>query len=303
MILKKTKTSLPGNNRRSGLKLLLWCAAIMVFALLAYGVYSMVLLTAMRISPDYYFPFLRSAQAVENTIADQALLVQSKYTLARALRNLMTENAVLTAERAIVTDLKKENAELRALLQLKRKGTFRPVFAEVIGRNPMTWQEEFTINKGSRDGIAPGDLVVISTFSGGADIPKAAVIGKVKEVGDKVSGHTAHVSTILSQDFRLSVSLPAIHSSGILKGARRRSDPYATLTFMPPGMQPSPGQLVYTNSFSGNSPPGLPVGRIVSPGGAAPGSTRNPLYLETGVQPFESPAEIRFVAVYVKEKP
>ena len=303
MILKKTKTTLSGNNRRSGLKPLLWCAVVIVGALLAYGIYSMVLLTAMRVSPDYYFPFLRGAQAVENTIADQTLLAQSKYTLARALQNLMAENAALSAERAIVADLKKENIELRALLGLGRKGTFRPVFAEVISRNPMTWQEEFTINKGSRDGISPGDLVVISTFSGGADTPKVAVIGKVKETPDKVSGHTAHVSTILSQDFRLSVSLPATRSSGILEGARQRSDQYATLTFMPLGAKPEPGQLVYTNSFSGNSPPGLPVGRIVSPGGAAPVSKGNRLYLETGVQPFESPAEIRFVAVYVKEKP
>ena len=302
MILKKNHTNLSRNNRRTGLKPLLWGVGVMLLALLAYGIYSMVLRTALRVSPDYYFPFLRSAQAVENTIADQTLLAQSKYTLARALRNMMTENAALSAERAIVTDLKKENAELRALLGLGRKGTFRPVFAEVIARDPMTWQEEFTISKGSRDGIGPGDLVVISTFSGRADTPKVAVIGRVKEVPDKVSAHTAHVSTILSRDFRLSVSLPATRSSGILEGARQRSDQYATLTFMPRGLQPAPGQLVYTNSFSGNSPPGLPVGRIVSPG-AAPVPQGNRLYLETGVQPFASPAEIRFVAVYVKEKP
>ena len=303
MILKKNKTDLSGNNRRTSLKPLLWCVGIIMFALLAYGVYSMVLRTALRVSPDYYFPFLRSAQAVENTIADQTLLAQSKYTLARALRNLMKENAMLTAERTIVADLKKENAELRALLGLERKGTFRPVFAEVIGRDPMTWQEEFTINKGSRDGIAPGDLVVISIFSGGTDTPKAAVIGRVMK-GDKVSGHTAHVSTILSQDCRLLVSLPATHSTGLLEGARQPSDQFATLTFLlPPGRPPAPGQLVCTNAFSGNSPPGLPVGRIVSPGGAAPGPAGNRLYLETGVQPFVSPAEVRFVAVYVKEKP
>ena len=143
MILKKNKTNLSRNNRRTGLKPLLWGVGIMLLALLAYGIYSMVLRTALRLSPDYYFPFLRSAQAVENTIADQTLLAQSKYTLARALRNMMTENAALSAERAIVTDLKKENAELRALLGLGRKGTFRPVFAEVIARDPMTWQEEF----------------------------------------------------------------------------------------------------------------------------------------------------------------
>ena len=280
-----------------GLKLLFIGAAVLILILLAFGLYSMLRLPAMRLSADYYYPFLKAAQWAEDRIADQSLLAQNKTTLAKALRNLMRENSMLTAERAVVSDLKKENAELRALLQLRAKGTFRPVFAEVLARKPMTWQEMFTIDKGSRDGLEPGNLVTASVSESGS-VPSIAVIGRIKSV----TGHTADVSTILSQDFRISVSIPATRSSGILEGARNISDMRATLKFLPLNAVPSPGQLVCTNAFSGNSPPGLPVGRIVSGSSAVRDSRRNLLYHETGVRPFESPAEVRFVAVFVKDK-
>ena len=296
MIYGHPQKDLTGKPRYPGLRMLIWAAAGLAGMLLIFGIYSMIQLTALRVSADYYFPFLKSAQAIEDTVADQTLLLQNKLTLARALRRMMRENNLLTAERAVVSDLKKENAELRALMKLEPKGTFRPVFAEVLARNPMTWQEQFTIDKGSRHGIKPGDLVVAASRPDSRTGPVMAVIGRVKTA----SGHTAVVSTVLSQDFRLSVSLPDTRTSGILEGAHRISDMCAVLKFLPLNTALAPGQLVCTNSFSGNSPPGLPVGKIVSPGTAREQS-RNQLYLETGVRPFESPAEVRFVAVFVKD--
>ena len=102
-------------------------------------------------------------------------------------------------------------------------------------------------------------------------------------------------------DFRLAVSLPGMKTSGILEGARHFSDLHATLKYVHMDRPPVSGQLVCTNSFSGKSPPGLPVGRIVSSGSVSQGVPRNQLYLEASVRPFESPAEVRFVAVYVKD--
>ena len=297
MIYGQSPEDNTGKPRYQGLRLLIWAVAGLAVILLIFGIYSMVRLTVARMSADYYFPFLKTAQVVEDTVADQTLLLQSKVTLARALRRLMKENTRLTAEHAVVSDLKKENAELRSLMKLGQKGVFRPVFAEVMERDPMTWQEEFIIDKGSRDGIEPGNLVVTATLPDIRGGPVMAVIGKVKSV----AGHTARVSTVLSQDFRMSVSLPETRASGMLEGAHRISDMCAVLKFLPLNTPPAPGQLVCTNAFSGNSPPGLPVGRIIS-SGTTQDQDRNLLYLETRVRPFESPAEVRFVAVFVKDK-
>ena len=298
MISPKVEKEVMKSRQSSGLRIMAWGIFILIATLLALGIYIMVRQSAMRMSADYYFPFLKAVRGTENSLADQVILMQSKSKLAKALQKLMKDNAFLTAEQAVVADLKKENAGLRTLMSLGRKGTFRPVFAEVLTRNPMTWQEQFTLDKGSRDGIEPGNLVVTPVYSSHPDIPRIAVIGKVKSV----TGHTSLVSTILSQDFRLSVSLPESKASGILEGTRNISKMQATLKFLPLNTVPASGQTVYTNAFSGHSPPGLPVGIVDAESRSVQNPRSNQLYLETAVRPFESPAEVRFAAVFVKEK-
>lgn len=297
MITPKVEKEVMSSRRSSRLRILIWSIFILITVLLVLGIYIVVRQSAMRMSADYYFPFLKLARGVENTAADQILLLQSKSKLAIALQKLMKENALLSAEQTVVADLKKENAELRALMTLGRKGTFRPVFAEVLTRDPMTWQEQFTLDKGSSDGIEPGNLVVVPVYSNRQNMPAIAVIGKVKSA----ASHSALVSTILSRDFRMSVSLPDSKSSGILEGSGRISKMHATLKFLPLNTVPVSGQIVYTNSFSGKSPPGLPVGIVAAQPKSEKEASPNQLYLETAVRPFESPAEIRFAAVFVKE--
>lgn len=298
MITPKVQKEIMKSRQSSGLRVLIGSVFILTAVLLTLGIYIIVRQSAMRMSADYYYPFLKLVRGMENTTADQLLLLQSKTKLAIALQKLMKENAYLSAEQTVVADLKKENAELRTLMSLGRKGTFRPVFAEVLTRDPMTWQEQFTLDKGSQEGIEPGNLVVTSVYSYRKDMPAIAVIGKVKTV----TRHTALVATILSRDFRLSVSLPESKSSGILEGTGQISEMQATLKFLPLNTIPASGQIVYTNAFSGNSPPGLPVGIITAMEDPGKRSNTNQLYLETGVRPFESPAEVRFAAVFVKEK-
>ena len=298
MISPKVEKEVMRSRRSSGLRILVWSISTLIAVLLVLGIYIMVRQAAMRMSADYYYPFLKAVRGMENTVADQILLMQSKTKLANALQRQMKENAILSAEQTVVADLKKENAELRTLMMLGRKGTFRPVFAEVLTRDPMTWQEQFTLDKGSRDGIEPGNLVVTPVYSKLPNMPRIAVIGKVKSV----TGHTALVSTILSRDFRLSVSLPDSKASGILEGTRISSGMQTTLKFLPLDTVPAAGQTVYTNAFSGNSPPGLPVGIVAADSRSVQDSRRNQLYLETVVRPLESPAEVRFAAVFVKEK-
>lgn len=297
MITPKVEKEIVKSRQSSGLRLLAGSVFILTAVLLTLGIYIMVRQSAMRMSADYYYPFLKLVRGMENMTADQLLLLQSKSKLAVALKKLMKENAFLSAEQAVVADLKKENTELRTLMSLGRKGTFRPVFAEVLTRDPMTWQEQFTLDKGRGDGIEPGNLVVTSVYSHRKDLPAIAVIGIVKTV----TRHTALVSTILSRDFRLSVSLPESKSSGILWGTRSISEMQASLKFLRPNSVPASGQIVYTNAFSGKSPPGLPVGIVADMEDPGKSAGRNRLYLEIGVRPFESPAEVRFAAVFVKE--
>lgn len=281
-----------------GMHFLLWAAVLLVFLFLLFGVYSVLRRTAKRLSADYYYPFMKTAALAEKTVADQTLMLQSKAKLSRSLRYLMTENSMLAAERAVIADLKRENAQLRSLMKLGRKGVFKPIFAEVLSRDPVTWQEQFIVDKGRDHGIEAGNLVVTSTYIN-HNYATVAVIGKVSSVTKK----TALVTTILSQDFKMSVSLPESNTSGILEGARRISDMQSILKYLPLNDPPLRGQIVYTNAFSGNSPPGLPVGVIAGRNSSSPKKRlRNELYIESRVKPFESPAEVRFVAIFTRDR-
>ena len=281
-----------------GMHFLLWFFLVILVILTIFGLYSVLRRTAKRITADYYYPFLKGGALLEKTVADQSLLLQSKSKLARSLRYLMTENSILASERAIVADLKRENAQLRSLMKLGKKGTFKPVFAEVLSRDPVTWQEQFVVDKGSDHGIEVGNPVVTSTLLRGKGMG-VAVIGKVTSV----TGKTALVTTVLSQDFKMAVSLPESNISGILEGAQKISDMQSVLKYLPLSDPPVTGQTVYTNIFSGKSPPGLPVGTIAPLRTKVSGNSGGgPLYITRQVTPFQSPAEVRFVAIFVKDR-
>ena len=249
-------------------------------------------------SADFYYPFLKTVRGLENTYADGTLLVQNNKTLAAALIKLQKENFELTSGHAIVQDLQKENEELRRTLRLRRKHIFTPVFAEVLTRDPMTWNEQFVIDRGSDAGISEGDPVVVSSVIKNMSVPTAVLIGRIKSV----SRHTAVVSTVLSQDFKLSVTLSNSRASGILEGESNAGTEFSRMRYIPVKTVLKDGELALTNSFSGNNPPGIPVGEVVAWDSEHVGREQDHVYLEARIRPFVQPDSVRFVAVYVKEK-
>ena len=282
----------------SPLQFIAYAVAAVVFVLLLLAAYHTIRRTAARMSADFYYPFLKTVRGLENTYADGTLLVQNNKTLAAALIKLQKENFELTSGHAIVQDLQKENEELRRTLRLRRKHIFTPVFAEVLTRDPMTWNEQFVIDRGSDAGISEGDPVVVSSVIKNMSVPTAALIGRIKSV----SRHTAVVSTVLSQDFKLSGTLSNSRASGILEGESNAGTEFSRMRYIPVKTVLKDGELALTNSFSGNNPPGIPVGEVVAWDSEHVGREQDHVYLEARIRPFVQPDSVRFVAVYVKEK-
>ncbi len=281
----------------SPLRFIVYAIAVVTFLLLLLAAYHMVRRTAARMSADFYYPFLKAVRGLEDTYADGTLLMQNNKTLAAALVKLQKENFELTSGHAIVQDLRKENEELRRTLRLRRKTFFAPVFAEILTRDPMTWNEQFVIDRGSDAGISEGDPVVVSTVIRNMSAPTAVLIGRVKSV----SRHTAVVSTVLSQDFKISVTLSRSRASGILEG-EGNAGKFSRMRYIPIKTILRNGELALTNSFSGNNPPGIPVGEVVAWDSEHVGREQDHVYLEARIRPFVTPDSVRFVAVYVKEK-
>jgi rod shape-determining protein MreC len=87
---------------------------------------------------------------------------------------LRDENDRLTNENARLEALKKENDDLTALLQLQGGFDHQTVAVRVIGRELLETNPVVTVDKGTDDGIALGDVVVVK---GGA------LVGRVTDVG------------------------------------------------------------------------------------------------------------------------
>jgi rod shape-determining protein MreC len=106
---------------------------------------------------------------------------------------LRDENERLSNENARLSDLKGENDQLTALLQLRSGFDHATVATRVIGRESLESRRVVTLDKGTDDGIAMGDAVIVQ---GGA------LVGRVTDVGPNFANVTLisdSTSTVVGQ--------------------------------------------------------------------------------------------------------
>ncbi|NLP36886.1 MAG: rod shape-determining protein MreC [Firmicutes bacterium] len=96
-----------------------------------------------------------SVKEIYTTLKDYRLLMQENKELRRELAEAVTLEARLN-------ELRKENARLRRMLELKEASTYDLIAAEVIARDPAKWFDTVTINKGTRHGVQE-KMAVITT--------------------------------------------------------------------------------------------------------------------------------------------
>lgn len=106
---------------------------------------------------------------VQGTFQHLTATVKELATTIKNYRQLMRENEELhrklaeaIALEARLTELRKENARLRRMLELKEATTYDLIAAEVIARDPAKWFDTVTINKGTRHGVRE-KMAVITT--------------------------------------------------------------------------------------------------------------------------------------------
>ena len=266
-------------------------------ALLLLGVmaYSSLRRTASRLSSDFYYPYLRLAAKAESQVASEALMLKSKIVLARAIDHLQTDNFELASKVSQLSELEKENAHLRALLSIGPRASFRPVYAEVIARDPSTWYDRFTIGRGSEDGIQEGDLVVCpSPAPDGLKLVPTAV-GRVKSV----TRRTSSVCTLASEECRLSVVISGSSLTGLLEGAGLIDGvPIPCVKYLPLKPIYKAGDIVSTSGVSEATPPAIYVGRLCPWPSGAVAEERDHIYAEARILPAADLDSLRFVSVF-----
>lgn len=282
-------------NKKNQIKNYLLLFAILAFA--AVILFQTLKRAAYKISSDFFYPYVAAPSAIGNSLKNKSLLLKSKLSLALTVEDMQLENEKLSARTATYQKLEQENAELRKLLKLKKRKGYKCIFAEIILRDPVFWEKNFTINKGLEDGVTVGATALTTVPSTDTGRPTLAVIGRVWSV----SAHSAIVVTILNRECRMSVKLPESSAAGIISGGSRQGDKIeALITYLPKGVEYTPGEPVYTSGMSEYTAPSLFVGKLT--GEKSQIKIRDNLYAEAILGPAADFENIRFVMIMIKEK-
>ena len=98
--------------------------------------------------------------------------------------------------------------------ELMENTQYNLIPAQVVGKEPGNWFNRFVINKGEKDGVKKGDIVIQAVDSG-EDIIIEGVVGRILETGD----NWAKVISIIDENSNISFKVIRTQDGGILSGS------------------------------------------------------------------------------------
>jgi len=143
--------------------------------------------------------------------------------------------------------LKKDNIRLRRTLSLQESSKDDHLSAAVISRKTGSWWRQIILNKGSKDGVEIGNIV----------IGPGGLLGRVKNT----SLFTSSVTLITSPESKLGVWVDRIQINGLLVGL---GDDYPGLIFYSKDTDIKVGDFVSSSPASTLLPPNIPIGIVQS---------------------------------------
>jgi rod shape-determining protein MreC len=178
-------------------------------------------------------------------LSDNARLISENQTLRE-------ENIRLTLEIEQLYLAGEENANLTNLLDMRQRfPELDTVGARVFAQNQNDWWSRFSIEAGTRDGVA----VNMPVLSGGA------VKGIVRYAGLR----HAEIITIFDSEFSVAVHSVRAETDGIVRGdIQLAREGLLRMDLITVTSNIMPGDVLVTSANSPLFPPGLPVGTVVS---------------------------------------
>ena len=143
--------------------------------------------------------------------------------------------------------LKKDNIRLRQILSLQESSNNERILAAVISRKTGSWWRQIILNKGSRDGVEIGNIV----------LGPGGLLGIVKNT----SLFTSSVNLITSPESKLGVWVDRIQINGLLVGL---GDDFPSLILYSKDADIKVGDFVSSSPASTLLPPNIPIGIVQS---------------------------------------
>jgi rod shape-determining protein MreC len=198
-------------------------------------------------------PLQSSVSGVAATVGSLIASIQEIDTLRQDNANLHAENARLSADNARLQEVQRENDQLTALLAVKGGTAFKTIAASVIARERPEVGRIVTIDRGTDDGLAPGDVVIAA---GGA------LAGRVTDA----SSSTAHVTLITDPSSTVTGMVGTDRATGDVSGQLGdvlRMDNVEATERVAIGDQVVTAGIVLGNGIRSPYPKGLLIGQVV----------------------------------------
>ena len=143
--------------------------------------------------------------------------------------------------------LQEDNIRLRQILSLQESSNNENITAAVISRKTGSWWRQIILNKGSKDGVEIGSIV----------IGPGGLLGRV----NNTSLFTSSVTLITSPESKLGVWVDRIKTNGLLVGL---GDDYPSLILYSKDADIKVGDFVSSSPASTLLPPNIPIGIVQS---------------------------------------
>ena len=155
------------------------------------------------------------------------------------------------AKEAEIRELRLQNAELRSLLQLaQERWRDEPMAAQIVGWDPNPLVRAIKIDRGRKDGVAVGMVVVT---------PRG-LVGRVQ----RVSHSTAQVLLLVDRSFSASGVFQVMRARGIVEGpngeAPSATTDYLIMRYIDQKVDLRLPDTVVTSPMGGGFPDGIPIG-------------------------------------------
>jgi rod shape-determining protein MreC len=198
-------------------------------------------------------PFQASVSGVASSVGSLIASIQEIDTLRQDNANLHADNARLQADNLRLQEIQRENAQLTALLATKGATPFKTIAAVVIARERPEVGRIVTIDRGTDDGLALGDVVIAA---GGA------LAGRVTEA----SSSTAHVTLINDPSSTVTGMVDTDRATGDVSGQLGdvlRMDNIEATQRVAIGDQVVTAGIVLGGGIRSPYPKGLLIGQVV----------------------------------------
>ncbi len=195
------------------------------------------------------YPLQKSIVFISNQSSGIVYHFKSIQALTDENNKLKQENEKLVYENSILSEHKRENGNLKNLLEMKQRyQEYAGAGANVIGKEPGNWYKIFSVDKGLQHSVSENSVILANGGLAGRVLSSNAISSKVLSIIDDRSSVSAKIART--------------GDTGILRGDIELANRGLCKLEINIESEVVKGDQVITSHLSSIYPPGIPIGLV-----------------------------------------